>query len=132
MRLMDGICVFGAKLLYDLLDLIEFFRSGMISNDTLKAIKMVSLCQVLMGYCILKSPNFPLIVEFVVQGALDTLIHIESYMLIKHILQWNSTYHVHVASARAALFIVVKSSKQSRKEQCLRAQSLNRVWEPYE
>jgi hypothetical protein len=78
MGLMDSIGVFVAKLLYDFLDLVELFCSGMISDNTLKTIEKVSLGLFLKLCCILKSPNFPFIVKLVVQGALDTLIHVES------------------------------------------------------
>ena len=42
MRLMDGISIFVAKLLYDLLDAIKVFACSKISNDTFKTVEFVS------------------------------------------------------------------------------------------
>lgn len=43
MRLVNGIGILVAKLLYDLLNPIEFLCGSKISNDTFKTVDMVSI-----------------------------------------------------------------------------------------
>lgn len=77
MRLMNGIRIFVAKLLDDLLDLIKFLRCREFSNHTLKTAMLISSCQLFRGQrCLLESANLAFIVKFVIQGALYTRLHV--------------------------------------------------------
>jgi hypothetical protein len=44
MRLMDSICIFVAKLLNDLLDLVELLSRSKLPDNPLKTVKLVSSC----------------------------------------------------------------------------------------
>jgi hypothetical protein len=70
--------IFIAKLLNDLLDPVKLLSSSKISNDPFKTADTlyVSFVQMSGGGCVLESSDLPLIIQLVVQGALDTLIHL--------------------------------------------------------
>jgi hypothetical protein len=70
--------IFIAKLLNDLLDPVKLLSSSKVSNHPLKTADRlyVSVVQKSGGRCVLESSDLPLIIQLVVQGALDTLIHL--------------------------------------------------------
>lgn len=87
MRLMDGICKIVAQLLNNFLDAIKFLRRGEIPDNTFEAIQHVSFGVEEVGgergkdACVLECSDLPLVVELIIQRALDTWIHTDSDLL---------------------------------------------------
>jgi hypothetical protein len=94
MGLMDGISIVVAKLLNNLLDPVKFFGSSKIPDDSFKTARWDKLlvtkqrvCCDLMLNALLKSSNLPLVIELVIQGALDARIHGDGiYLACKYML----------------------------------------------
>lgn len=77
MRLMNSICIVIAELLDDDLDPVKILLGCQISNAAFKPGRRSVLDSIPGGLYLLESSDFPFIIEFVVQGTLDALVHID-------------------------------------------------------
>jgi len=76
MRLVDSISVIVAQLLDNLLDLVIVLVEAELPDDTLETVQVNSCYVEHVPACdLLESSDLSLIVELVVQGALDAYIH---------------------------------------------------------
>lgn len=108
---MNGISVVVAQLVYDLSDLVMFSFYCSISDDLLEPIPedhkvskiLNATAQAMVELHILKSTLLPLIVELVIQQALNGLVHFETRVTIpQSSLTRNLSFH----DCRSCLYIL--------------------------